>query len=246
MPMDYFHQLLGKSDDDSSVCLKSPFDTDNRLILVANNVSTKYVNRECSYEKIIKYIKLTIQAKVGNYLVFFPSYEYMNAVYNVLAKEDMDMDVYIQNPSMSEEERDSFLKLFKPNQTKSTLVFGVLGGLFSEGIDLTNDRLIGTIIVGVGLPAISFERNIIRSYFEEKNHMGYEYSYMYPGMNKVLQAAGRVIRTEKDRGVILLIDERFTTPGYERLYPAEWFPYKVVNYNNIMSCLKEFWENRGR
>jgi len=125
------------------------------------------------------------------------------------------------------------------------LGFCVLGGIFSEGIDLRDDRLIGAIIVGVGLPQICIERDIIRDYYQNKNRLGFEYSYMYPGMNKVMQAAGRVIRSENDKGVILLIDDRFTNPSYLALFPNEWFPYIRVTGNNISEHVKKFWSRHG-
>jgi Rad3-related DNA helicase len=142
---------------------------------------------------------------------------------------------------MSEKDRENFMDLFKENPEETVLGFCVLGGIFSEGIDLKNDRLIGAVIVGVGLPQICPERGVIRDYFENIKGAGFEYSYMYPGMNKVMQAAGRVIRSEKDRGVILLIDDRFTNQSYQRLFPKEWFPFQRVNRHNITEYIKKFW-----
>ncbi len=156
-----------------------------------------------------------------------------------------DIRSIIQESSMTEDDREKFLNRFDSEKGGDTMVaFAVLGGIFSEGIDLIGDQLIGAIIVGVGLPQICFERNIIREYFQVKNNLGYEYAYMYPGMNKVLQAAGRVIRSEKDRGALLLIDERFSTIKYKRLYPEEWLHYKrIVDSETIGINLVEFWRD---
>lgn len=242
LPMNYYHHILGGREDDKFICLDSPFDVRNRCLLIAGGVSTKYRQREMSYSHIVNFIGRVIEEQQGNYLVFFPSYQYMNAVYEMFNQEYHGINTYIQEPSMNEHERENFLKLFKPNPTSNTLGFCVLGGIYSEGIDLKDDRLVGTIIVGVGLPQICLERDIIKDYFQDQNNMGYEYSYMYPGMNKVLQAAGRVIRSETDKGVILLIDERFTYSSYKRLFPKEWFPYTNVNNNNIGRYLNRFWK----
>jgi DNA excision repair protein ERCC-2 len=143
---------------------------------------------------------------------------------------------------MDEEERELFLNSFREDNRDTLVGFAVLGGIFSEGIDLTGDRLVGTIIVGVGLPQICIENNIIKDYFEEKDNAGFEYAYVYPGMNKVLQAAGRVIRTEKDRGIILLIDDRFTSKAYNQLFPRDW--QEAIQVNNSMELeryLRRFW-----
>ncbi|QEK11643.1 ATP-dependent DNA helicase [Crassaminicella thermophila] len=244
IPMNYYHNILGGKEDDKFIRLDSPFDVNNRCLLIAGGVSTKYRQREMSYSHIVSFIGRVIEEQKGNYLVFFPSYKYMNAVYEMFNKEYPDINTYIQEPSMTEYEREDFLKLFKPNPKSNTLGFCVLGGIYSEGIDLKDDRLVGTIIVGVGLPQMCLERDIIKDYFQDKNNMGYEYSYMYPGMNKVLQAAGRVIRSETDKGVILLIDERFTYSSYKKLFPKEWFPYINVNENNIGRCINAFWNKK--
>jgi Rad3-related DNA helicase len=166
----------------------------------------------------------------------------MNDVYSRFSERYPEVDVMLQENSMSEEKRESYLKNFKAEEDAALLGFAVLGGIFSEGIDLKGNRLIGSIIVGVGLPQICLERNIIKDYFQKKNKLGYEYSYMYPGMNKVLQAAGRVIRSEEDRGVVLLLDERFSSSIYQNMFPKEWFPnIKVRNLKEANEVLDGFW-----
>ncbi len=245
IPMDYHRNILGGEEDDYMIYLDSPFSIDNRCILVADRISTKYKDREKSYIDIAEYIKSVLKAKEGNYLIFFPSYQYMNKVYEIFTEKYPEFETYIQAPNMSEEEREDFLELFELNTQKNVLGFCVLGGVFSEGIDLKHDRLIGVIVVGVGLPQICLERDIIKDYFNKINKLGYEYSYMYTGMTKVLQAAGRLIRTEEDKGVILLLDERFVYSNYQRLFPREWFPYTRVTNESIEKYLSEFWRQQS-
>ncbi len=242
IPMDYHKNILGGEEDDYTIYLGSPFPIANRRILVANRISTKYRDREKSYSDIVDYIKSVLDAKEGNYLIYFPSYQYMNKVYELFIEKYPEHETYVQAPNMTEEEREDFLELFELDKDKNVLGFCVLGGIFSEGIDLKHDRLIGAIVVGVGLPQICLERDIIKDYFNKVNNLGYEYSYMYPGMTKVLQAAGRLIRTEEDRGIILLLDERFVYSNYQRLFPREWFPYIRVTGENIGKYLDEFWK----
>ncbi|MGE5629318.1 MAG: ATP-dependent DNA helicase [Solirubrobacterales bacterium] len=242
-PIDYFSKILGGGIDSYKMRLSSPFDVNNRSLIIADNISTKYNNRSKTYSEIASYIKAVADEHKGNYIVFFPSYAYMKDVYTTYTAAYSDINTIIQANNMTEEERDNFLEFFKPGA--GILGFCVLGGLFSEGVDLKHDRLIGSIIVGVGLPQICFERNIIKDYFNKQNNCGYEYSYMYPGMNKVLQAAGRVIRTETDKGIILLIDERFTNNSYFELFPKEWFPNtRVKSLEDLKKNLNDFWKNK--
>lgn len=243
LPLLYFKEILGGESEDYHLTLDSPFDKNRLKLIIAKDVSTKYNYRENSYPKIVEYIYSVINAKNGNYMVFFPSYKYMEVVSNRFAEKYPSVKLCIQTSFMTEEDREIFLKNFSSSQDENILGFGVLGGIFSEGIDLKGDRLIGAIIIGVGLPMICYEKEIIREYYDNKNNLGYEYSYMYPGMNKVLQAAGRVIRTEEDKGVVLLIDERFLQQRYRRLYPKEWEYYNKTNNNNqVKKQVSEFWE----
>lgn len=245
LPMEYHQSILGGDEDDYRIYLDSPFPPMNKCVLLADNISTRYKDRDKSYTYIAQYINSVLKAKVGNYLIFFPSYKYMNSVYEIFIEKYPEFQVYIQWPNMSEDEREEFLSLFEMNPQKNTIGFCVLGGVFSEGIDLKDDRLIGVIVVGVGLPQICLERNIIKNYFQNKKNLGFEYSYMYPGMNKVLQAAGRLIRTEEDKGIILLIDERFSYGSYQSLFPKDWFPHKKTTNCSIGKYLDEFWSRHG-
>ncbi|MBP2031352.1 Rad3-related DNA helicase [Clostridium algifaecis] len=242
-PIKYFKDILGGREDDYNLTLSSPFQVKNRVLLIANDVSTVYKYRKSSYAPIAEYVNAVISQKKGNYMVFFPSYEYMEKVYELFIENYKNVKTVIQNSNMDDTERKKFLLDFEKNNDESFVAFAVLGGIFSEGIDLKEDRLIGTIIVGVGLPKICIERNIIMDHFNSKNGCGYEYSYIYPGMNKILQASGRVIRTENDRGVILLIDRRFLTSDYKRLFPKEWYPNKIVSSKqDVQKILCEFWK----
>lgn len=243
-PLSYFMEILGGDKEDYNINLTSPFDNNKLCLLVDDRVSTKYRNRENSYDKIVEIIKIAIDKKHGNYMVYFPSYKYMNEVYLRFTEKYPDISTMCQQGSMSEEEREEFLNKFVPNSEKSFVCFCVLGGIFSEGIDLKGDRLIGAIIVSVGLPQVSSEQNIIMNYFQQKNGMGYENAYMFPGMNKVLQAAGRVIRSEEDIGMVLLIDERFTDYEYKCLFPKHWEHNKNVrSLPDLEQKLERFWED---
>ncbi|MCY6958139.1 ATP-dependent DNA helicase [Clostridium brassicae] len=246
MPMNYFIDILGGDEMSYRLRLKTPFKKENLCLLVDNKISTKYNHREFTYDRIVEDIEHIIKSKKGNYIVFFPSYKYMNEIYIRLCDKNPEVNTIYQTIGMSEEEREDFLSAFSEENKDGLLGFAVMGGIFSEGIDLTGDKLIGTIIVGVGLPQICLERNIIRDYFKTKNGRGFEYAYMYPGMNKVMQASGRVIRTEKDRGIVLLIDERFSYPSYKELFPPEW-KHGIIckNQNHLQESVKNFWQKGG-
>ncbi|WP_432667258.1 ATP-dependent DNA helicase [Wukongibacter baidiensis] len=241
-PLKYFKEILGGEDEDHMLVLPSPFSKEQFSLLITKNISTRLRDRENSYSQIVKYVEAAIKEKPGNYLVFFPSYAYLQRVHEEFQENNPEILTLVQNPLMTEQEREAFLDEFKPNPSKSLLGFAVLGGLFSEGIDFTEDRLSGAIIIGVGLPQISLENNIIKGYFDNKNSYGYEYAYTYPGMNKVLQAAGRVIRTKNDKGTILLIDDRFTYYSYRRIFPREWsHSVQVYNSKQVETKLRSFW-----
>lgn len=244
-PLDYFAEILGGDPDSYKISLPSPFDAKNRELLIADTISTTFRNREKTTPAIARYIKTVRDQQPGNYLVYFPSYKYLNAVFEIFSTSYPEVVTIRQAPEMNEDDRELFLGQFRPASGAAPagiLGFAVLGGIFSEGVDLKHEGLIGAIIVGVGLPQICFERDIIRDYFNQKNHAGYEYAYLYPGMNKVLQAAGRVIRTETDRGVIVLIDERFSSPSYRQLFPREWFPHRRIrNTAELEKALQDFW-----
>ena len=242
-PINYYIDTLGGDKRESPrLVLPSPFPKENLEVLVAPKVSIKYKDREKSYEQVAEYIKSFIKNKVGNYFIYSPSYEYLD---NLLKFIDLpDVDIHFQNRDMSEEEREAFLLNFMPNPEKTTLGFLVIGGAFGEGIDLVSDRLIGAIIIGIGLPKLNFQSNKIAEYFVERELPGHDYAYLNPGMNKVMQAVGRVIRSEEDRGAVLLIDERYLYKQYRDLYREEWNNYKVVySPKEVEEILSKFFKS---
>lgn len=240
-PSDYYIDLLGGERSDPYLSLPSPFNKDNLLIMVAPKLSIKYSRREESYSEVITYIKSAISHKIGNYLVFCPSYEYLEKLLENLNIENTN--IIKQNKDMNDEDKEKFINEFKTNPMSTTIGFAVLGGAFSEGIDLVDDRLIGAIIIGVGLPKINFVSDQSAIRFSKSGLNGNDYAYIYPGMNKVMQAVGRVIRSESDRGFVLLIDERYATNKYQELFKEEWKNYKVVlNNEDIDKIVSKFFK----
>ncbi|MNZ71091.1 ATP-dependent DNA helicase DinG [compost metagenome] len=230
-PVSYYMDMLGAGEEDYTLSVPSPFSRE-QLDVSIEPLSTRYKDRDESRLPIARLILQLVNEKPGNYLVFFPSYAYMNAVYETYTEliewssapdaAAGHAEVLLQRPELSEEERDVFLASFQANNERSLVGFAVMGGVFSEGVDLAGDRLIGVVVVGVGLPQLGVERNLLKDYFNEHGKSGYDYAYVYPGMNKVLQAGGRLIRSETDRGTLLLIDDRYLQPHYQRLLPEEW------------------------
>ncbi|MDM0476731.1 helicase C-terminal domain-containing protein [Clostridium perfringens] len=244
LPMEYFKELYGAQEGDYSVNLTSPFDYKNKLTIVGKDVSTTYSNRKRTLPKIVNYIIECAKSKRGNYLVFFPSYEYMWMVHEEIKKREVDFSLVAQGDHMKEEEKEEFLSLFKEGGEKTHLGLAVLGGHFSEGIDLTLDKLIGVIIIGVGMPKICLERESIKEYYNSIGKNGFDYAYVYPGIIKVLQAAGRCIRTERDKGVVLLLDDRYFTNKYKSLLPREWFLNILVeSEEGIKKTCEHFWKD---
>ncbi|WP_426350515.1 ATP-dependent DNA helicase [Alloiococcus sp. CFN-8] len=242
-PIDYFQDILGgDNQEDYRMKLPSPFPEENIHISVAP-ISTRYKNREQTYEAVLNYIYTFITVKKGNYLIFFPSYAYLKEIHRRFSERFNDIPLLVQQEDMKEEEREAFLGSFRADNPDTLVGFCVLGGIFSEGIDLAGDRLIGAVVVGVGLPRLNPERDILRDYFQKEKGRGYEFAYVYPGMNKVLQGVGRIIRTERDKGAALLIDDRYLQGSYEKLMPQEWLPYKVIRSSmELKEELLSFWD----
>ena len=265
LPINYYKRLLSTAKDDYAIYAESPFEQKKRLLLLGNDVSTKYTRRGPEmYQKYASYIRKITMAKSGNYIAFFPSYRFMEDVYeefcnqsDVQEKESMsngwtktdttggyvtgEIEVLVQSQYMTEQEREEFLERFEIVKDHSLIGFCVMGGIFSEGIDLTEDKLIGAMIIGTGLPQVCLERELLKYYFDNQGLNGFDYAYLYPGMNKVLQSAGRVIRTDQDRGVIVLLDDRFMERQCQNVFPREWEDYKVCNSEGIGEELKRFW-----
>ena len=241
-PLDYYVNTLGGEDSDARLVLPSPFPKDHLKIMIAPNVSIRYRNRDSSYQKVADYIDSFVGNKVGNYFIFLPSYEYLH---NLMPYIDIDnVDIFSQDKEMRDEDKEAFLNNFKPNPEKTTLGFVIVGGAFSEGIDLVSDRLIGAVIVGIGMPKINFVSDQIDNYYDSLGLSGYNYAYLNPGMNKIMQALGRVIRSEEDKGAVLLIDERYLTNEYRDLFKAEWREYEVVfSPQEVSDICKDFFKD---
>ena len=243
LPVRYYKTLLSGNQDDYAVYVNSPFPEENRLLMVAEDVSSRYTRRSPSeYRKVADYIRIVTESRPGNYMVFFPSYQYMWEIEEILEEEPLKADLLIQGQGMGEAEKAEFLEEFEKERDHSLAALCVMGGVFSEGIDLKEERLIGVIVVGTGLPMVCVEQEVLKGYFDETEEKGFDFSYQYPGMNKVLQAAGRVIRTPVDRGVILLLDDRFLRRDHLELFPREWEHFQVVNRGNAAQCLEDFWK----
>lgn len=246
LPVRYYKTLLSGNQEDYAVYVNSPFPEENRFLMVAEDVSSRYTRRSPSeYRKVADYIRIVTQSRPGNYMVFFPSYQYMGEIEEILEEEPLKADLLVQGQGMGEAEKAEFLEEFEKERSHSLAAFCVMGGVFSEGIDLKEERLIGVIVVGTGLPMVCVEQEVLKGYFDETEEKGFDFSYQYPGMNKVLQAAGRVIRTPGDRGVILLLDDRFLRRDHLELFPREWEHFQVVNRGNAARCLEDFWNGRG-
>ena len=245
LPLQYYRKMLSTRSENFGMYVESPFEQKKRCLMICRDVSSKYTRRGYEeYRKIAEYIARMSWQKKGNYMVFFPSYRLMEDVYQVYQDEFSVSWVHCisQHASMTELEREEFLEEFA-EETEETLVgFCVMGGIFSEGIDLIGDRLIGAAVVGTGLPQVNCEREILKGYYDEKGEQGFDYAYRYPGMNKVLQAAGRVIRTKEDTGAILLMDERFLNRDYRNLFPREWNDACTCTLGTVEKHLQTFWD----
>lgn len=262
LPIQYYKKLLGAEEGDYEVYAKSVFRPEKLGLYIGREVTSRYTRRgDEEYYRIASYIHNIVEKRHGNYLLFFPSHAFLRQIYEIYQiyfNAEETVECITQEDHMNEEAREAFLNRFTGNEAcdlqsliqmeiemeeeKSLLGFCVMGGIFSEGIDLKNDSLIGAIIVGTGLPQVCDEREILKKYFDGWGENGFDYAYRYPGMNKVLQAAGRVIRTVDDFGIVALLDERFLSPAYQRLFPREWREYEVVTVDQIGRKVERFWD----
>ena len=240
-PIEYYREILGGEIGDATLQLQSPFPKENLAVLLHHQIRTDFRGRDSSYATVAQTIGALVASRPGNYLIFFPSFKYLEAVRSEFQREHPFLPVISQSPSMPENERHNFLLAFQSDVARPLLGFAVLGGVFGEGIDLVGERLVGAVIVGVGLPQLCLERDLIREYFNQKNGLGFEYAYAYPGLNRVIQAAGRVIRSETDRGVVLLIDTRFAQPLYRELLPQWWNVSPICTATEIGNHAAKFW-----
>ena len=238
-PIEYYQTLLTLKQGET-LKIRSPFDRDRLNIVIAPYLSTRYHDRTGSIEGVVDIILSTIESKKGNYIAFFPSYAYLNQILERMPQTKYSL--IIQEKEMNQIQRDQIVSLFKDDQEHSQIAFFVMGGMFAEGIDYIGDMLSGVIIVGVGLPMINETNNQLKDYYQDQFNKGFDYAYQYPGMNKVIQAVGRVIRTDEDYGVAILIDDRFKQIGYQKLFPIEWKDFSIVNSKKqLKENLNTFW-----
>ncbi len=262
LPIQYYKQLLGGTEQDFEVYAKTAFSSEQLHLMIGTDVTSRYARRNSvEYHNIAYYIHNIVSAKTGNYMIFCPSHQFLMQVYDAYLTyfyNPQQAECLVQNEYMNEQAREQFLARFSQapaaddaisdvicmeieEENRSILGFCVLGGIFSEGIDLKGEALIGAIIIGTGLPQVCREREILKDYFDEQGKDGFDYAYRYPGMNKVLQAAGRVIRSVDDRGVLALLDDRFGQSTYKKMFPREWEHLDVVHMENCQTSVGEFW-----
>lgn len=243
-PAEYFRNALGGGEGDRSLQLESPFDPNHLALMVHDRIATSYKARSATFEEVASAIAAFVGGRPGNYLVYFPSYEYLRHVAARFQKLFPEVNTIAQAGGMTEKEREDFMAKFQARDNERLVGFAVMGGIFGEGIDLVGERLIGVAVVGVGLPQLCLERDLVREAFAAAEKPGFDYAYTFPGMNRVLQAVGRLIRSETDRGVVLLIDERFARAQYRSLFPKWWQPRTVRSTDAIATVVKNFWEEQ--
>ena len=242
-PPGYYRTVLG-CPEARAVALESPFPSENLGLYCLPSISTRYRQREASIRPISDALAALASGRRGNYLAFFPSYAYLRQVWEDFTARYPGIDTLVQESGLDDAGRATFLGRFSPCPEKTLLGFGIMGGIFGEGVDLTGDRLIGCAIVGVGLPQVSPRQEMLRRYYDAApGGTGFDYAYRCPGMNKVLQAAGRVIRTSEDKGVVLLLDDRFARSEYTRLFPRHWEHLQYLQNTQALSeALNAFWK----
>ena len=240
-PADYFQTLLGCTREAGRLNVPSPFPARNLAIIAETRIQTLFRRREASCKAVSGTSARLVRLRKGNYLIFFPSYAYLQMVHGQFSRDHGDIRTLVQRPEMTEADRDAFLAAFEDGLAETLVGFAVLGGVFGEGIDLAGERLTGAVIVGVGLPGVCVQRELIRGYFDQRSACGFEFAYQYPGINRILQAAGRVIRSEADRGIVLLIDERYALRRYRILLPPHWVPHTLDASLNLEKIVDRFW-----
>ncbi len=241
-PIHYYRSILGGDRSSETLELDSPFDKGQLSVSIMDKVSTRYSEREKTLLGVARVIAAAVSARRGNYMIFTPSFAYAEALQKAFSAKYPKIRTLLQRHDMSNAEKESFLAEFSKDERSYLIAFCVMGGIYSEGIDLAGDRLIGAIVVGIGLPALSYEREAIAAYYQEKYDEGREFAYIYPGINRVLQAAGRVIRREDDRGIIVLIDDRFDDPIYKKLIPRLWSGMRfVASAQELKIITDKFW-----
>ncbi len=240
-PIDYFQKVNLNRDGFKTISLPSPFNPNNFFLIINDNISIKYKDRDKTLGEVVKEINIFVSKKVGNYLIFVPSFEYSRKIEKYFINDNRFV---FQTATMTNKDKDEFLANFKENPQESRIGVCVISGSFAESIDLTGDRLIGVVIVGVGLPQVNFENNLVKDFYIQKEMNGYEFAYMNPGINKVLQALGRVIRTQNDKGSALIIDSRYAQSHYFSILKERYKNYtKIKDSNGLIKALNSFYKN---
>ena len=243
-PLGYYREILGGDRSDEMLEVKSPFATDQLSVVIMDKISTRYSEREDTLSAVCRVIAATVSARRGNYMIFSPSFAYSDALSSAFSAKYPKVKVISQKKNMTAREKSDFLAEFEKEDGSYLIAFCVMGGSFSEGVDLVGERLIGSVVVGVGIPSLSYEREAIAAYYDERFDEGKQYAYIYPGMNRVFQSAGRVIRSETDRGIIVLIDDRFDDPLYKKSLPDLWSGVKFISgATELKDELVKFWQN---
>ena len=241
-PIHYYRSCLGGEAQDAVLSVESPFAQEQLAVAIMDKISTRFSERDDTLGAVCRAIAATVSARRGNYMVFSPSFAYSEALYKAFKAKYPKLNIIFQGKDMTAEEKAEFLEEFKKESSSYLIGFAVMGGIYSEGIDLAGDSLIGAVVVGIGMPGLSYEREAIAEYYEEKYEEGKQFAYIYPGMNRVFQAAGRVIRREDDRGVIVLIDDRFDDPIYRKSLPKLWSGVKFIGDPKVLrEELDKFW-----
>jgi DNA excision repair protein ERCC-2 len=246
-PFAFYQDVLGFPPERTfTVELPSPFPAQNRKIVIVPEVSTLYRDRQRDAPKIADIIAGIVAQRAGNYIAFFPSFEFLRLVRPWLRLPASGL--IEQSETMTDTERLAVLQSLRQHDAESQLVLAVQGGIFAEGVDYPGDMLVGVIIVGPGLPRFDAEQELIRAYYEEQYGRGFAYAYLYPGMTRVIQSAGRVIRSETDVGIIALLDKRFTYTNYAALLPTHWYvrtPRELIT-RHYQQDLERFWSQHGK
>lgn len=238
-PAPFYRDALGLHEDTQQLVLGSPFSTDQVKHNVVGYINTRYQHRKASTPELVSLLASLVKAKPGNYMVFFPSYAYLEQVLSEFSKVYPQIETWQQSRDADIEERARLLAELAAPGTR--LGFAIMGGVFGEGVDYVGDLLIGVALVGVGLPGIGVEQDLIAECYKAQGLDGFDYAYRYPGFTKVLQTAGRVIRNETDRGVVLLVDDRFNQSFYKNLYPAHWCVESSNSIEEVEQSMKLFW-----
>ncbi|HLJ75429.1 MAG TPA: ATP-dependent DNA helicase, partial [Thermoanaerobaculia bacterium] len=244
-PFDFYRKTLGlPSERASELSLPSPFPKSNRKILVFPDVDTTFKQRANHYDRIALTVAEISEAFEGNFLALFPSYAFLREVSERMPT--IRKQVMVQRTDMTDYERNAILEILRDRRGRDNLILAVSGGMYAEGIDYRGDMLSGVVVVGPALPSVSFEQELLKRYYDDQYGAGFEFAYLIPGMTRVVQSAGRVIRSETDIGVIALLCRRFTQESYTRYFPSDWYdesPRELIS-KKPASEVRAFFEAR--